>query len=165
MLRLTSGNPFEIALVGYHLWVACRLGEQEHYELTPKVLDRVLSDLARHSGGSAELRGGAKAVRQLPPERMRDALDLVALSELTAREVAIARALGLPNSSGELNPELLTSDLDSEEDKVRTQLEELEERGVVSLDDDGRFSVQGGHQVAIALKYHARSFAGSDPER
>ncbi len=165
MLRLTSGNPFEIALVGYHLWVACRLGEQEHYELTPKVLDRVLSDLARHSGGSAELRGGAKAVRQLPPERMRDALDLVALSELTARQVAIARALGLPNSSGELNPKLLTSDLDSEEDKVRTQLEELEERGVVSLDDDGRFSVQGGHQVAIALKYHARSFAGSDPER
>lgn len=165
VLRLTSGNPFEIALVGYHLWVACRLGEQEHYELTPKVLDRVLSDLARHTGGSAELRAGAKAVRELPPERMRDALDLVALSELTTRQIAIARTLGLPNGSGPLNPKLLMCDLGAEEAKVQAELEELEELGVVTLGEDGRFSVQGGRQAAIALKYHARSFAGSDSER
>ncbi len=165
VLRLTSGNPFEIALVGYHLWVACRLGEQEHYELTPKVLDRVLTDLARHTGGSAELRAGAKAVRELPPERMRDALDLVALSQLTIRQIAIARTLGLPNGSEPLNGKLLTCDLDAEEAKVQAELEELEELGVVSLGDDGRFSVQGGHQAMIALKYHARSFAGSDSER
>lgn len=163
--RLTSGNPFEIALVGYHLWVACRLGEQEHYELTPKVLDRVLSDLARHTGGSAELRAGAKAVRELPPERMRDALDLVALSELTIRQIAIARTLGLTKGSGPLNPKLLTCDLDAEEAKVQAELEELEELGVVSLGDDGRFSVQGGRQAAIALKYHARSFADSESDR
>lgn len=165
VLRLTSGNPFEIALVGYHLWLACQLGEQEHYELTPKVLDRVLSDLARHTGGSAELRGGAEAVRGLPPERMRDALDLVALSELTTRQIAIARTLGLPNGRGPLNRKLLTCDLDAEEANVQAELEELEEVGVVALDGDGRFSVQGGHQVAIALKYHARSFAGNDGER
>lgn len=165
VLRLTSGNPFEIALVGYHLWIACRLGEQEHYELTPKVLDRVLSDFARHTGGSAELRAEAKAVRELPPERMRDALDLVALSELTIRQIAIARTLGLPTGNDPLNRKLLTCDLDAEETKVRTELEELEALGVVSLRDDGRFSVQGGRQAAIALKYHARSFADSDPER
>ena len=165
VLRLTSGNPFEIALVGYHLWIACRLGEQEHYELTPKVLDRVLTDLARHTGGSAELRAGAKAVRELPPDRMGAALDLVALSELTTRQIAIARTLGVPNGSGALNPKLLTCDLDAEQARVEAEIKELEELGVVSLGDDGRFSVQGGHQAAIALKYHARSFAGNDPDR
>jgi hypothetical protein len=104
-------------------------------------------------------------VRELPPERMRAALDLVALSELTTRQIAIARTLGLPNDSDLLNPKLLTVDLDAEEAKVRAELEDLEDLGVVSLGEDGRFSVQGGRQAAIALKYHARSFAGGDTER
>lgn len=168
VLRLTSGNPFEIALVGQHLWWACRQGEQEFYELTPRVLDRVLGDLAVYTGASPELVAGAKAVGNLAPDRIGPALDLVALRQLTTRQVAIARLLGVanrsvaPNHTSRVSERLLQCSLDDEEARVVAELEDLQEKGVVSLSADGRFTVQGGRAAAIALKYQARSFAGPD---
>ncbi|MBB4663455.1 hypothetical protein [Conexibacter arvalis] len=160
VLRLTGGNPFEIALVGRHLWFACQLGEQEHYVLTPAVLERVLEELALYTGASQELIAGAKAVTDLSPERIGPALKLVALSELTTRQIAIARLLGLPNDDDRIARRLLTADLDDEQEKVIAELEALETDGVVTLCDDGRFTVQGGPAAALALKYQARIFAG-----
>jgi hypothetical protein len=162
VLWLTSGNPFEIALVARHLWLACQLGEQEHYELTDTVLDRVLQDLVLYTGASRDLLAGAEAVRSLPPERMAAALDLVALSEMTARQVAIARSLGLPNPDDHLDKRLLAADLDEEEAGVLNELAELEQLGVVALGEEGTFTVQGGRRSMMALKYRARSLARTD---
>jgi hypothetical protein len=85
ILRLTSGNPFEIALVARHLWMACSLGEQEHYELTPRVLRRVAAELSFYTGVDEDLLAGVRAVRNLAPEQIGPALDLIALSQLTTR--------------------------------------------------------------------------------
>ena len=162
LARLTGGNPFEIALVAKHLWFACRLGEQEHYELTPRVLERALPELALSTGAQGGLVDGARAMRDLDPSRLGAALDLVALSALTVREIAIARLLGVPNRDNNLNPRLLSADLDEEEQRVADELAELEGRGVVVLDDDGRFTVRGGHRAEVALKYQARSLLVAD---
>jgi hypothetical protein len=162
LLRLTGGNPFEIALVAHHLWLACRVGEQEFYELTPRVLERVLHDLTVYTGAEAGLLDGARAIRRLAPEQIGPALDLVALARLTTRQVAIARALGVPNDSGTLNDTFLGCDLDEEERRVIEELEDLQRQGVVTLGEDGRFAVQGGQTAALALKYQARSQLGAE---
>lgn len=160
ILRLTSGNPFEIALVARHLWMACALGEQEHYELTPRVLRRVVSELNLYTGVDEDLLDGVRAVRNLAPDEIAPALDLIALSQLTIRQIAIARALGLPNKEDTISCRILECDLDQEAARVVEDLEELERKGVVSLTDDGRFAVQGGRTAAMVLKYEARSLLG-----
>jgi hypothetical protein len=158
--RLTSGNPFEIALVARHLWMACTLGEQEHYELTPRVLRRVVGELSLYTGVDEDLLDGVKAVRNLAPEEIAPSLDLIALSQLTPRQIAIARALGLPNSDDGISCRILECDLDQEEARVVEDLKELERKGVVSLAEDRRFAVQGGRTAAMMLKYEARSLLG-----
>ncbi len=163
LLRLTGDNPFEIAVIAQQLWLACRVGEQERYELTPRVLERALHDIALFSGAEAELVAGARAVQQLEPDRIGPALDLLALSNLTIREVAIARLLGVPNAANAVSERLLAADVDQEEARVVEELEELESLGVVALDDNGGFTVQGGQAAIVALKYHAQSLLG--PER
>lgn len=161
ILRLTSGNPFEIALVARQLWVACSSGEQEHYELTPRVLRRVVTDLTFYTGVDEDLLDGVRAVRNLTPEEIGPALDLIALSQLTSRQIAMARALGLPNNDDQISVRFLESDLDQVEARVLEDLEELENKGVVSLTGDGRFTVQGGRTAGVVLKYEARSFLGA----
>lgn len=162
LLRLTGGNPFEIALTARHLWMACRLGEQEHYELTPRVLQRALTDLAMYTGAEGELVDGARAVQQLDRNEIGAALDLVALSKLTTRQIAIARLLGVPNSANAVNERLQTADVDDAERRVVEELEALQSKGVVLLEEGGGFTVQGGKRAAIALKYEARSLLGPE---
>ena len=162
ILRLTGGNPFEIAVIARHLWMACRMGEQERYELTPRVLERALPDIALYTGAETELVAGARAVQELEPDRIGPALDLLALSRMTIREVAIARLLGVPNETGTVSERLLTTDLDEEVGRVVEELEELERQGVVVLDGDGGFAVRGGHAVIVALKYQAQSLLGPE---
>ena len=160
ILRLTTGNPFEIALVARNLWMACALGEQEHYELTPRVLRRVVSELSFYTGVDEDLLDGVRAVRNLAPEEIAPALDLIALSRLTTRQIAIARALGLPNGEDAISCRILECDLDEEAARVVEDVEELERKGVVSLTDEGRFAVQGSRTAAMVLKYEARSLLG-----
>jgi hypothetical protein len=161
--RLTAGNPFEIALVARQLWVACGLREQEHYELTPRVLERVVQEISLYTGTDEALVDGASAVSRLAPDRIGPALDLVALSRLTTRQVAVARVLGLPNRDDNVNDRLLRCDLDADVARVVEELTDLEREGVVALTDNGqRFTVQGGRAVALSLKYQARSLLGPD---
>lgn len=162
VLRLTGGNPFEIALVAKHLWVACRVGEQECYELTPRVLERALSELALCTGAEREFVDGARAMQDLEPSQIGPALDLIALAELTTREIAIARMLGVPNTDNNISDRLLTASVDEEEARVVEELLELERRGVVTLDDDGGFTVAGGQPAVVALKYQAQSLLGPE---
>jgi hypothetical protein len=163
LLQLSMGNPFDIALIAGHLWDACEVGEQEFYELTPRVIERVLPSLTMHTGARDGLHDGAEAARRLAPDRLESALQLVALSELTVPQIAVARALKLPwDETGEVGRRLQDCDLAKEHQRVIGELEQLEVEGVIELAEDHEsFTVRGGRFAALTLKYQTRSLVGS----
>jgi hypothetical protein len=146
VLQLSGGSPFEIALIGAEMWEACKAGEQEHYELTPRVFERLLPMLTMHTGAREDLADAVEAVRGLPVDRLECALRLVALSELNVGQIAVARAIGLPHTDGTaLADRLSICDLDKERARTLAELEQLENDGVISLSEDGdSFQVRGG---------------------
>lgn len=162
VLSLTGGNPYELMVVGAHLWQSCEQGEQEKYALTPRVLDRVIPHLALLATDGDALRDGAQAIDRLTDEQVALAVELAALSKLSIREVAMARLMKV--GTGEFDAEgLMKGDIGEELDRVRGELEDLENAGVIQLHPDGdRFSVVGGRHASILLKYKARSRVGTD---
>jgi hypothetical protein len=165
VLQLTGGNPYELMVVGHFLWLSCQLGEQETYALTPRVLDRVIPTLSRLTAEGDALLNGAAAIDQLPEQHMRQAVELVALSRLSVREIAIARLLGVGRGDalGVKPDDILTANLEDEEARVREELGELQDAGVVELGaDKDRFRVIGGRQTAVLLKYKARALIGDE---
>jgi len=161
--NLTGGSPFEIALVGHQLWKACKLGEQEYFEVTPRVLERLVCDLSYFTGVDESVESGAAAARELPPEKLRSALELVALASLTTREIAIARALGLPQPGERPDERLLSCDLVTAEQRVLAELLELEEAGVVEvMADRSSFRLIGGRVAALTLRHEARAQLGPE---
>jgi hypothetical protein len=162
VLQLSNGSPFDIAIAGGQMWEACRTGEQEQYELTPRVLGRLLPMLTMHTGAGDGLHTAAQAVRRLPSDRWECALRLIALSELTVPQIAVARALNLPHTDGtDLARRLSGSDLERERERVLAELEQLVDDGLVTLTDDERFEVCGGRLAALTLKCQARTMLGS----
>jgi hypothetical protein len=164
VLQLTGGNPSEVMLVGHHLWLTCQRGEQDGYRLTPRVLDRVIPHLALLASGGDALLTGAHAIDSLPDDHVRQAVELVALSRLTVRQIAIARILKIHSDRDRrLDWAILTANIGEEAERVLGQLEELEEAGVIQLHDDReRFNVVGGRAAAVLLKYKARARIGAD---
>jgi hypothetical protein len=164
VLQLTGGNPYEVMLVGHHLWLTCQRGEQDGYRLTPRVLDRVIPHLALLASGGDALLTGAHAIDNLADDHVRQAVELVALSGLTLREIAIARILKINDDhTRRLDRAILTADIDEEAERALNQLTELERAGVIQLhDDQERFNVLGGRAAAVLLKYKARARIGAD---
>jgi hypothetical protein len=168
LVQLTDGNPFEIMLVAHHMWLACEIGQNDHFALTPRVLDRVVHELAVHTSGGEALLDAARAIRRLDNEQMPTAIELVASSRLTVREIATARALGVAKgTAGPVLRDVTAEDIDRLTEEVRHELVELEDAGVVELVADGaRFKVQGGRPVAVLLKYEAQAGRCADsPDR
>lgn len=163
ILQLTGGNPYELMLVGHYLLQSCTLGEHESYTLTPKVLDRMIPALSRLIAEGDALLDGTAAIEQLPEQHVRQAVELVALSGLSVREVAIVRLLGVNRGRNERidAKNILTAQFEEEEARVRAELLELEDAGVVELEDD-HFRVIGGPQAAVVLKYKARARIGAE---
>jgi len=164
VLSLTGGNPYELMVVGAYLWQSCEQGEQEKYALTPRVLDRVIPHLALLATDGDALRDGAQAIDRLTDEQVALAIELAALQKLSLREIAIARQMKVGSPTGEFDAEaILKGDIGEELGRVRSQLEDLEEAGVIQLHPGGdRFSVVGGRHASILLKYKARSRIGTD---
>jgi hypothetical protein len=164
VLRLTGGNPYELMLVGQHLWRTCNSGEQERYDLTPRVLDRVIPDLALLASAGEALLDGAQAIDRLPDEQVRRAVELVALSNLTVRQIAIARILKIDSRDADrVDRAILTADVEQETYRVVAELEALQEAGVIQLRADRiAFNIVGGQPAAVLLKYKARARMGSD---
>lgn len=162
LLRLTGGNPFELMLVAHHLWLACEMGEQDHFALTARVFDRLIPHLSVFVSGGEELRLGAEAMDSLSPEQMRQALDLTALSGLSVRQIAIARCLGITSRDAEtVDRGILTADLNSAIERVRDELQALQAAGVIQLtSDSARFVIPGGRAASVLLKYKARARVG-----
>lgn len=155
VLRLTSGNPFELMLVAQQLWFSCRSGEQERYSLTAKVLERVIPRLALLAAGGDALLDGAAAIDRLPEERAREAVELVAFSRLTFRQIAMARVLGVDSRDADrVDRRILHADIDAEEAAIRERVEALESAGVVQIQSGGdRFTIVGGRPAEVLLKY------------
>ncbi|HET9593467.1 MAG TPA: hypothetical protein VFP17_11185 [Solirubrobacterales bacterium] len=169
LLNLTGGNPYELMVVADHLWLSCERGEQETYALTPRLLDRVIPQLALRTGEGDALRDGAQAIDCLPEEQVSGALELASLSRLTVHEVAIDRLL--KDSSGRRipdgrKPEDIADHLAEEEERVKADLAKLEANGVIAVKADGEsFTIVGGRPAAVLLKYKARARIGDSPER
>jgi hypothetical protein len=169
LLNLTAGNPYELMVVADHLWLSCERGEQEAYALTPRLLDRVIPQLALRTGEGDALRDGAQAIDCLPEEQIAGALELASLSRLTVHEVAVDRLL--KDSSGRQipdgrKPEDITAHLAEEEDRVKADLANLEANGVIAVQPDGEsFAIVGGRPAAVLLKYKARARIGDSRER
>jgi hypothetical protein len=164
VLRLTGGNPYEVMLVGHHLWLTCQRGEQDRYVLTPRVLDRVIPHVALLASGGDALLDGAAAIDRLPEQHVRQALELVAMWRLNVRQVAIARILKIESRDADtVDRAILTADIAEETERVLGQLEELQEAGVIQIHADReRFSVVGGRPAAVLLKYKARARIGAE---
>jgi len=164
ILRLTGGNPYELMLVGHYLWLTCQNGDQDRYELTPRVLDLVIPHLALLASAGDALLDGAQAIDKLADEHVRQAVRLVALSQLSVRQIAIARILKVDSRDADhVDQAILTADIEQETERVVTELEALQEAGVVQLrDDQERFSVVGGRPAAVLLKYKARARFGAE---
>lgn len=167
VLRLTSGNPFELMLVAQQLWYSCRSGEQERYSLTPKVLDRLIPRLALLAAGGDALLDGAAAIDRLPEEQAREAVELIALSRLTFRQIAVARILGVDSrDSDRLDRRILDADIAAEEASIRERVEALELAGVVQIQSGGDgFTIVGGRPAEVLLKYKARTRIGVEASR
>jgi hypothetical protein len=165
VLELTSGNPYELMVVGHYLWLSCHLGEQDAFALTPRVLDRVIPALSRLTTEGDALLDGAHAIDRLPEGLVRQAVELSAFSRLSIREIAIARLLKVGgDSSIRLGDEPLgNTDIEGEVERVRGDLEQLENAGVIQLHGTGeRFSVIGGRPASVLLKYKARARIGAE---
>ena len=164
LLRLTGGHPYELMLAGHHLWLACKQGDQESYSLTPRVLDRMIPHLALFSTGGDALRDGAQAIERLPEDHVRGAVNLVAMADLTVREIAIARILKVDSRDADcVDRAILSASVDDEVERVLGELEQLADAGVIQVHADReRFSVVGGQAAAVLLKYKARTRIGAD---
>jgi hypothetical protein len=159
--QLTGGNVYELMVVAHHLWMSCKLGEQDQFVLTPRVLDRIIPHIAMLTAEGDALRDGAEAIDLLPEDRVGEAVGLASYSRLSVREIAITRLLGLERDELVLEAPLKATDIAAESERVRAVLGELEEAGVVSVDPGGeRFSVVGGRAAAVLLKYKARARLG-----
>jgi hypothetical protein len=161
LTQLTGGNVYELMVVAHHLWMSCKLGEQEQFVLTPRVLDRIIPHIALLTAEGDALRDGAEAIDLLPEERVREAVVLASYSRLSVREIAIIRLLGLEREEIDLERPVETEDIAAESERVRAVLGELEEAGVVSVDPGGeRFGVVGDRATTVLLKYKARARLG-----
>jgi hypothetical protein len=165
ILQLTGGNPYELMVVGHFLWLSCQLGEQDAFALTPRVLDRVIPALSQLTNEGDALLDGAMAIDRLPEEHVRQAVELVGLSRLTVREIAIARLLKVGDGdSGKIEPDdILGADIAEEEGRVHAEADELQEAGVIQIHaDQERFNVVGGRPAEVLLKYKARARIGAE---
>jgi hypothetical protein len=165
VLGLTGGNPYQLMVVGAYLWQSCEQGEQEKYVLTPRVLDRVIPHLAMLASDGDALRDGAEAIDRLNDDQVPLAVELAALSNFSLREIAVARLMNFAGSSDDdLDPDaILGRDVGEELERVRAELDELEEAGVVQVsEDEDHFGVVGGRHASILLKYKARARIGAD---
>jgi hypothetical protein len=164
VLRLTGGNPYELMLVAHHMWLACQAGDQERYELTSRVLDRLIPPLALLASSGDALLDGAQAIDRLGDEHVRRAVQLIALSQLTIRQIAIAQILRVDSRDSErVDERILSADIDAETKRVLVELEGLQEAGVIQLHaDEEHFSIVGGRAAAVLLRYKARARIGAE---
>jgi AAA ATPase domain len=149
IFQLTGGVPYEVNLVCHFIWDAIQQGEQEQFELSPAVIQRVTAELeekGRHQATSAIATYGG----------LTDS-DYTALAEIAPYEALTVRQLALLRLMPE---EYSETGLRDSEARVQATLAQLAAKGVVRLEQD-RFEFSGGRDARVYLKYAAKSHTGN----
>ncbi|WP_187368821.1 ATP-binding protein [Baekduia soli] len=153
ILQLTGGGPYEVNLVCHFIWEAIRHGEQDSFELSPAVIERVAAELeekGRHQA-SPEI----ATLSGLPATELRTLVLLAPFEELTTHQIALVRLL--LRDFGD-------SDLTDAEDAIGQELSALQERGLVQIEQD-RFKLTGGRDARVYLRYAAKRVSPSSELR
>jgi len=149
---LTGSVPYEVNLVCHFIWDAIQQGELDEFELSPKVIERVVTELeeqGRHNA-SREIRTYS-ALSVADYEKL---MELAPYEALTVRELALLRLM---------LDDYHDDDLRQAEANVRSELSELETRGVLKTEGQ-RFEITGGDDGRLYLRYAARRHTGADLE-
>ncbi len=147
---LTSRVPYEVNLVSHFIWDAIQQGEQDSFELSPSVIQRVTVEL--------EEKGRHQASPEIATYSSLSQADYSMLGRYAPYEALSLRELALLRLMLKDHNE---DDLAQAETHIRTELAQLELKGVVILERD-RFAIKGTRDARLYLKYAAKRHTGDD---
>jgi hypothetical protein len=147
---LTGRVPYEVNLVSHFIWDAIQQGEQDSFELSPSVIQRVTVEL--------EEKGRHQASPEIATYSNLSQADYTMLGRYAPYEALSLRELALLRLMLEDHNE---DDLAQAETQVRNELAQLELKGVVILERD-RFAIKGSRDARLYLKYAAKRHTGDD---
>jgi hypothetical protein len=156
--RLTGGLPLQILLVRRALVEAAR-ASGEPMELSVSVLRRGVQLLAEVSRRRDELR----RLQRVTAEELVRALKIVPYSNLTVREIATCRCLGIQSQTDSLNLDASLGDMDAHVQQVEDEIDILVRDGLIEpLGDGSRFSLIGGPSALLLYETAARELLGRE---
>jgi hypothetical protein len=150
ILEFTGGIPYEVTLVCHFIWDAIQQGEQDDFDFSPNVLQRVVAELdekGRHQA-SPEIARYSSLTR---PD-YEQLLTIAPYESLSVREIALLR---IPFEGYDADA------LSVAEAGVHQDLQRLERKGLVTVEGD-RFSLAASRDGRLYLKYATKHFTGSD---
>lgn len=142
--QLTDGAPYEVNLVCHFIWDSIMQGEQDAFELSPIVIERVIAEL--------EERGRHEASPEIATFSALSAPDLRSLVKVAPYELLTTRQLALLRLMLEDYDE---PDLESVQETVSEELKKLEAQNLVRIERD-RFTIVGGRNARLYLRYAAQ---------
>jgi hypothetical protein len=148
--NLTGRVPYEVNLVCHFIWNAIQAGEQEAFDLSPKVIQRVNAELEEK--GRHQVSPEIATYSMLSPADYAAVVQFAPYEALTIRELALLRLMLADYDH---------DDLDQAETQIRLELAQLQQKGVVSLDDE-RFEINGSRDARLYLKYAAKRHTGDN---
>lgn len=145
---LTGGVPYEVTLVCHFIWEAVHRGEQNRFELSSAVIERVLEELGdRGRHGASEEIATFQGLARADFERI---VRIAPYESLTVKQQALVRLM-LKDYDDE--------DLEQVVAEIEDDLDYLAARGVVTFERD-RFRLTGGRDARLYLKYAAQRYQG-----
>ena len=100
--ELTGGVPYEVNLVCHFIWDAIQQGEQEGFELSPAVIERVADE--REEKGRHQASGEIATFSALRASDYEALVELAPYEALTTRQLALMRAVAQLRRDVELVP-------------------------------------------------------------
>lgn len=142
--HLTNGEPYEINLVCHFIWDAIMQGEQDAFELSPRVIEQVIRELEEK--GRHEASPEIAKFSSLSASELRSLVEVAPYESLTTRQMALIRLM---------LEDYDERDLEAAQGAVCDQLEQLERHELVRTERD-RFRLVGGRDARLYLRYVAR---------
>lgn len=147
--EITGSRPYEINLVCYHLWERLRAGSQSTFAPSVEVLDQVMTEL-RQFGRTYANESEIELVRSLTEDDFETAVDLIAYTDLTPQEIALAKLW-----PSDFSPQLLETTLT----EVQGSVNYLSQLGLLAISNGRVVSAlsSGAHvYFRYAAEVHAR---------
>lgn len=146
--ELTGGVPYEVNLVCHFIWDAIQQGEQDSFELSSTVIERVRAELENKSRHQAD--SDIEVFSSLSTSDYQLLVDLAPYEALTIHELALVRLM---------LSDYARRELEETEDAIRRDLRYLADIGVVRTENE-RFELVGNPDSRIYLRYAAQRHTG-----